>query len=534
MMNHEGNHPIDQPDGAPPSLLSPEEVVRRLERLWNSQAPSSLTASGSHVHGLKFARYELQQIRGQGAFGVVYQAIDTALNRQVALKIPREQALLDRDKRARFEAEAAAAALLDHPGIITVYEAELAGPTPYIATAFCPGPDLGEWLQRRKASVAWSDASNFVAQLADAVQYAHDRGVYHRDIKPSNVLLMPVRDCPHFTNEAGQTTEPHSLSKTDANAHSGEMGTVPLPPLPGALTDYQPKLADFGLAKTTQLTAAETRSSLLLGTPLYMAPEQLESGALPSPAIADVYSLGCILYELITGQPPIQGDSYAEMLDRLRDQQPLPLRRLRPEVPRDLETVCAKCLEKNPAARYQSAAALAVDLRACVEGTRIQARGSSLLTRLKYWCTRPQRIRDAGWYTFCVQILLMIWVGIALVVGCYLLSIPTNEMLSMIVESVVLFTLVNGPMAVAGWYTIRQRPWAIYAGLFLSIFNVVVPLVFMALSIKPFFEGLYARVDSRSYHAFAICSLIFFAEAGQIVLYAVAIAAWRRLQRNRQ
>jgi hypothetical protein len=479
------------------SLPSVDEIVERLGRLW---APAStLTPRDADFRDTRLGRYQLRELRGQGAFGVVYLARDTQLERDVALKVPRSQVLADPDKRRRFEAEASAAAMLDHPGIVTVYEAELTGPAPYMASAFCAGPDLGEWLAGDHPTIDWRAAAEFVAKLADAVDYAHKRGVFHRDLKPSNVLLAPV----------------------DTATGQG-----------GCLGDYEPKITDFGLAKLAQSAIAETRSSMLLGTPLYMAPEQLESNRGAPPAAADIYSLGCLLYELVTGRLPIEGDSYIEVLDRLRESTPAPLSRLQAEAPRGLETICSKCLEKDPLARYANAAELAADLRSCVAGEPIVAREVGLVSRLRYWWTRPQRIRDAGWYTLCVQLLLMIWVTIAFVVGCYLLSIPRGEVISMAVECAILIALVNGPMGVAGWYTIRQRPWAIYAGLGLSAFNVIVPPLFMALSVKPFFAGLYARVDSESYHAFAICSLIFFAEAGQVLLYAAAISAWRVSRRQ--
>ena len=275
-MAQEFDRRAEQDSESAVDLPSIEEVVARLEQLW--AAPGTTHGPDADLPGLRFGRYQLRGLRGQGAFGVVYLARDTQLDRDVAIKIPRAQVLADVEKRGRFEAEASAAAMLDHPGIITVYEADLTGPTPYIASAFCPGPDLGEWLASEHWPTSWSDATAFIAQLADAVQYAHERGVYHRDLKPSNVLLMPRGDCPHFTSDSGQSIEVSRETDSDGAPSSGELGTVPIASAYGKLSDYQPKLTDFGLAKLTQMTAAETRSSLLLGTPLYMAPEQLESG----------------------------------------------------------------------------------------------------------------------------------------------------------------------------------------------------------------------------------------------------------------
>jgi eukaryotic-like serine/threonine-protein kinase len=491
----------DQPDADGDPLPSVEDVIERLERLW-AVAPQ-VAGLDVDLRGLKFGRYQLLQLQGQGAFGVVYRARDTQLHREVAIKIPRAQVLADEEKRRRFEAEASTAAMLDHKGIVTVYEADLTSPTPYIASAFCPGPDLGEWLSADHAAVLWSDAATFVAELADAVEYAHQKGVYHRDLKPSNVLLAPRRE--EDTKEGG-----------------------------GQLGDYQPKITDFGLAKLAQVTAAETRSSLLLGTPLYMAPEQLESSRGAPPAAADVYSLGCLLYELVAGRPPIEGDSYIQILDRLREQPPAPLRRLVPAAPRDLERISAKCLEKDPAARYASAGDLASDLHACVDGAPIQGREAGWVSRIKYWSTRPQRIRDAGWYMLCVQLLLTIWLSVVSIGAYFIVGMPLTAFEQVLVDTCVFVFAIHLPMAVVGWFTTRQHRWAVYTGFFLSLFNVLAPAAFFIMPSPPLYADIYSRIAFSEYVAFLTCTLVLFAELGQVALYAAAIAAWRRLSKGQR
>jgi tRNA A-37 threonylcarbamoyl transferase component Bud32 len=440
----------------------------------------------------KIGRFVVQRALGSGAFGVVYLAVDEALKRRVALKVPLPQVVGDGESRRRFEAEAAAAARLDHDGIVAVYEADFTAPTPYIASAYCPGPDLGRWLAERGQPVPWSEAALLMARLADAVDFAHQAGVFHRDLKPSNVLLMPGVEC----------------------EISGEN-----------LNDFTPQLTDFGLAKCTLLNDAQTRSSMLIGTPLYMAPEQLESTRIEQPILSDVYSLGCILYELTTGTVPITGDSYASVLDRLREVKPAPLRQFAADAPKEFEIVCHKCLEKNPQARYASAGELASDLRACIEHRPIAAAKPSLAIRFRYWLTRPQRVLEAGWYTLCVQLLLTIWVGVALAASSVMLSIPAGEMATMFAEFGALTLLVNLPMAAIGWYTTQHNPWAIRAGLCLTIVNLAAPIVFVALSRRMFFNGIYARVDSSNYFAVAVCTLVLLAELGQLVLYIAAYTA---------
>ena len=230
--------------------------------------------------------------------------------------------------------EARAAAGLDHPNIVPVYEAGEAGPICYIATAYCPGPTLRDWLRGRTEPVPFAEAAALVAALADAVGHAHARGIVHRDLKPANVARWAV--------------EPNG----------------------------EPKITDFGLAKLDSSWPTDepvTRSGVVLGTPSYMAPEQAEGAKAVGPA-TDVYALGAILYELLTGRPPFVGESDLDTLRQAGSQDPVPPSRLRPRLPRDLETVCLKCLEKDPRRRYATGAELAADLRRFLAGQPVTAR----------------------------------------------------------------------------------------------------------------------------------------------------------------
>ena len=221
------------------------------------------------------------------------------------------------------------------------------------------------------------------------------------------------------------------------------------------------------------------------------------------------------------------------MLDHLREQTPEPVRRFNAAVPRDLERVVAKCLEKDPLARYSTAADLATDLRACVEGTPIQARDPSWISRFKYWCTRPQRIRDAGWYTICVEVLLVLWTGITLVGALRFNSYTAAEKTRLCIEFLALTSVVNLPMIIVGWFTTRHRGWAIYTGLILTLINLVLPLAFVAITDRMFFAAIYEKIDSSNFYAFSSGLLVFLSEFGQVLLYAVAIVAWRHLPRQR-
>jgi WD40 repeat protein/tRNA A-37 threonylcarbamoyl transferase component Bud32 len=280
--------------------------------------------------------YDLIAIVGYGGMGIVYEARQRDLNRRVAIKTLRGEALADPEYRERFRAEAEAIARLQHPNVIQVFEVGTVEPlpfethpSPFIALEFVDGGSLAQCARTPQPP---RYAARTVETLARAAHAAHQLGVIHRDLKPTNVLLT---------------------------------------------RDGVPKIADFGIAKQlgTDPTAGErslTRTGTLMGTPEYMAPEHLD-GTAATPAI-DVYALGVILYELLTGRVPFQGATFTDTMRLALRQEPVPPRRLQPGTPRDLETICLKCLEKDPKKRYESADALAADLALWADGRTIRAR----------------------------------------------------------------------------------------------------------------------------------------------------------------
>jgi len=325
----------------------------------------------------QLGRFQIRRLLGQGAFGMVLLASDPQLGRAVALKVPRPEALLTGELRERFVREARAAAGLDHPNLVPVYEAGTVGSLCYIASAYCPGVTLAEWLKERSELAPERLAATLVATLADAVGHAHARGVIHRDLKPSNVLLQgPGRDA----------ADPHATVQDASGVRSSA----------AAEEELVPRITDFGLAKLTadapappgEAVGAETRSGAVLGTPNYMAPEQAQGKNKEVGPAADVYALGAILYELLTGRPPFRGESLLDTLEQVRSRDPLPLRRLRPKLARDLETICLKCLQKEPHKRYASASALADDLRRYLAGESIRARSIGAWERGLKWARR--------------------------------------------------------------------------------------------------------------------------------------------------
>jgi WD40 repeat protein len=364
----EGRTPQDSAAGAPAELQERLERaqagVELLRRLW----PARPAAGGAGPDlPARFGRFEVRRELGRGGYGVVFLAYDPQLRREVALKVPRADALLTPELRARFRQEAHAAAGLDHPNVVPVYEAGEVGPVCYIASAYCPGPSLADWLRQGRKRPPFSAAAALVAAVADGVQHAHDRGVLHRDLKPANILLQGLG-----IGDQGSGADP-----------AGAPGLL-IPDLQSPI----PKITDFGLAKLAGDGAARTPTGAVLGTPSYMAPEQARGrGEALGPAV-DVYALGATLYEMLTGRPPFEGDTPLHTLAQVCSQEPVAPSRLRPQLPCDLETICLKCLRKEPANRYAGAGALADDLRRLLGGKPIHARPVGVAERAGKWARR--------------------------------------------------------------------------------------------------------------------------------------------------
>jgi len=383
------------------------ECMKLLRQALPRRRSAGSSASWSRLSQLTFdlslapttvGRFQVRRELGRGAFGVVYLAFDPNLGRDVALKVPRFDLLLTPSLLGRFQTEARAAAGLDHPNIVQLFEAGEFGSSFYLASAYCPGIGLDEWLRRRRLPVPVDWAADTLIALADAVEHAHSRGVLHRDLKPANILL---------TGKGLATADDTQIIESPA--------TVEVLPAP------MPKITDFGLAKLDPLLGSphdesweqlhQTRSGAVVGTPAYMAPEQAGSPTDVVGPTADVYALGVILYELLTGRPPFLGQSVLDTLHAVRTADPVPPSRLRAKLPRDVETICLKCLEKDPRRRYPSAKALAGDLRRFRKLEPIIARPASTTEHVVRWCRRnPQAAGLSA---------ALLWVAILGVVGIF-------------------------------------------------------------------------------------------------------------------
>jgi eukaryotic-like serine/threonine-protein kinase len=287
-------------------------------------------------------RFRLLEMIGQGSFGSVYRAMDMKLGRLVALKLPRKEILATDADRERFLREAQSAAGLRHPNIVPVYEVGGARDYPFIVSAFINGQTLAEELSRRRFD--FSESAQIARAMADALQYAHDRLIVHRDVKPSNIMLE---------------------------------------------ADGQPLLMDFGVAKR-EGDAVLTDDGQLLGTPAYMSPEQAAGGGARVDRRSDIYSVGVVLYELMTGERPFKG-SVKTVLNQVFDAEPRSPRLLDPRVPRDLTKICLKCLRKLPEDRYQTAKQVSEDLSKFLRGEPVHVTAISPLVIGWRWArNRPK------------------------------------------------------------------------------------------------------------------------------------------------
>ena len=350
-----GGQESEQPTLAPPPHAHPGLSATQATSAAAGPLPDAIPAEPLAVPG-----YEILGELGRGGMGVVYKARQQRLGRTVALKMILAGSHAGADLLARFRTEAEAVARLQHPNIVQIYEVGEQDGLPYFSLEFCPGGSLAGKLD--STPLPPDRAAALVEALARGVQAAHDKGVIHRDLKPANVLL-------------------------------GEDGT--------------PRITDFGLAKKLDDATGHTQTGSILGTPSYMAPEQAGGKSKEIGTPADVYALGAILYECLTGRPPFKAATSLDTILQVVSDEPVPPRRLQPKVPRDLETICLECLQKEPAKRYASARLLADDLRHFLAGEPIRARPVPAWERGLKWARRRPALAAAALVSIAAAVALV-------------------------------------------------------------------------------------------------------------------------------
>jgi hypothetical protein len=404
----------------PPTVADDERTV--------PNTGGSVRTEPEWVAGSRLRSYEILGELGHGGMGVVYKALHLRLNRVVALKMVQDSRCLHPEHLVRFLSEAEAVAGIQHPYIAQIYEVGQMSGRPYFTMEFVEGGTLAQKIARAPQSPR--QAAHMVEMLARAVQAAHQRGIIHRDLKPANVLL------------AGDGT---------------------------------PRITDFGLAKRMQGDSGLTHTGEILGTPSYMAPEQADGRLKDLGPCTDVYALGAILYELLTGRPPFVGVTVLDVLDQVKKKEPLPFSRLRISVPRDLETICLKCLQKEPRQRYASAEELAEDLRRFLDGRPIIARPISVLASAWLWCHRPERVFEAGVFSVVLGVVFLFWSALGIVLlasNVYHAERPRHAILYL----GGFMGLVYLPMVLSGVGTLARKLFSLWLGGGISLFGVIFSL----------------------------------------------------------
>ncbi len=347
---------MDETRSADPPSPAPDATPARLTR--STRGVSTGLKPGESREYPDVPGYEILGILGHGGMGVVYRARQLKANRLVALKMIRAVEHATPQARLRFQIETEAVARLQHPHIVQLYEVGEVRGQPFFSLEFCDGGTLTELLKKQRPSPR--EAAGLIETLSRAMHYAHLRGVVHRDLKPGNVLLAA---CGFAGSDSELRAKPQAAERV-------------------------PKITDFGLAKRIDAEARDvSQSGAIMGTASYMAPEQAAGKVRDTRPAADVYALGALLYECLTGRPPFDGPRHIVLLSVLTDE-PVPPSRLGAKVPRDLETICLKCLSKDPARRYASAEELANDLHRFQAGEPIRARPVGAVERAVKWVRR--------------------------------------------------------------------------------------------------------------------------------------------------